>query len=51
MQCLAITSAFLMAITSFGVYAEEYGTAADAEAMVKKANEHISSAGVESAYK
>lgn len=50
MKFLAITSALVIAILSSIVVAEEFGTTADAESMVKKAIEHIKTAGPDSAY-
>lgn len=50
MKFFAITSAFIIAIASSVSYAEEFGTTADAEAMVKKAIGHIKSVGADAAY-
>ncbi|MGV8836169.1 cache domain-containing protein [Cellvibrio sp.] len=50
MKIFAITSAFIIAIVSSFLHAEEFGTTADAEAMVKKAIGHIKSVGADTAY-
>ena len=44
-----VTALFVITIST-SVLAEEYGTAKDAEAMVKKATAHIKAAGKEPAY-
>lgn len=50
MKLLAISTLAIMAIISKGVYAEDFGTTKDAEAMVQKAVAHIKSAGADAAY-
>lgn len=50
MKLFAISTFFVMTITSISAFAEDFGTAKDAESMVQKAIAHIKSAGAEVAY-
>jgi len=50
MKLSAISTFFVMMITSIGLHAEDFGTQKDAETMVQKAISHIKSAGAETAY-
>lgn len=50
MKLLTIFTFALAAITSHAIYADDFGSAKDAEAMVQKAVAHIKSSGPDTAY-
>ncbi len=50
MRFLAIVAGFIISVSSNALRAEEFGTAAEAEAMVKKAVDFIKSKGADTAY-
>lgn len=50
MKLFAISTLSLMLLTSLSAYAEEFGTAKEAETMVQKAIGHIKAVGAETAY-